>query len=330
MAEANDQPQPSVAVEEPKPKKAKKVDAEPEIDRDALLKAIAVIRKKHGKGAIMYANEDRAKIDIQRWSTGLPDLDEVIGGGMPRSRIIEIWGQESAGKSSLCYQLAARAPMTYWIDSEGTADIDRASRVFGCNPKKILLEPPESGEGAFESIYEMVKANMPLIVVDSAPALVPHRVAEKLAKDAKGETYAGVASLMSKCLPMLVNHLQSSRSTVVFINQVRDKIGIIFGDPQQLPCGHALKHYKSLSLQVYRRGWIGPKENRVGQICAVRVVKSKVSQPFKACELHLSFDSGFVDPVTSKAMEKEANKAAKVAKASAREQIEDEMDEDEE
>lgn len=290
---------------------------------DKLLKALENIRKKHGKNSIVFAGEDRSRIDIERWSTGIADIDDMLEGGMPKSRLVEVWGQKSAGKTSFLYKCASQNKYAYLADAEGTADLKRAMKIFNCRPKSIFLESPDSGEETIESIIEMVKAEVPLIMVDSVPALVPHKVLEKAKGDLTKETYAGVASLLSRTLPVLITYLKKSPSTVIFVNQVRDNIGVMFGDPWKVPGGNALEHYKALSIQVNRRGWIGSKDARIGQLCAFRVTKSKVGTPFKYCEVPLLFDKGYVSHEDAKLAEKAAEKANRLKKRELKEEDDD-------
>jgi recombination protein RecA len=257
--------------------------------------AIKDLRKKYGNDSIFFIGEEKEKSMIKRWSTGFNDFDNMLEGGMPCSRVIEISGTEGAGKTSLCVAMSSKVDFTALIDAEGTLDEDRVV-TLGADPKKMLIVRPETGEEICDEVVTFVKAEIPLIIIDSVPSIVPHDFLDKVSKtNFEANNIAGTARLLSqKLFPTLIPALKNSRSTIIFINQIRDKIGMIFGDPTDTPGGRALKHYAALRIQVRRKGWYGKLGERFGQLCSFRVIKSKVSHPYKECEIPLLFDKGFV------------------------------------
>ena len=253
---------------------------------------IEKVEKEYGKGSLFRLG-DNAPIEIARVETGLPDLDWAMGGGLPEGRILELYGANSAGKTSLAYHLMARYPQVLFIDAEGTFDEDLC-RAYGNADNEILIRKPQWGEQAFELLYQFAEAGIPLIVVDSIPALIPRKDYEEDDME-KNAQIGAVARLMSRKLPRLVHLCEQSGTTIIFINQVRSKIGILFGDPLDTPGGHAFKHFCSLRLQLARKSWFDhAKLGRYGQICRLRVVKSKVCAPMREAELNLIFGRGFV------------------------------------
>ncbi len=289
--------------------------------REKLEAAIKAIKKKYGEDSIIRLSEDKNnKFAVERWSTGLPDFDEMLQGGMPKSRIVQFWGPEGVGKTTLSLELAKHVPFCVYIDGEGMLDEDRVVK-FGINPKRFMLQRPNFGEEAAEVIIEFTKANVPLIVMDSVPSMVPEKVqSEEIGKS----PVALIPRLLSQQLfPRLIPALNNSQTTIVFINQVREKVGVMFGDPYDYPGGRALKHYLALNIQLARKQWFGPKNNRLGMLISARVTKSKICNPFRECELVLSFDKGFV---THNEMKKIMKEAAKTLK----ERIKNESNEDDE
>lgn len=286
---------------------------------DALIQiAIKKLQKQYGADVIVKLGDNLDRYTVSRWTTGSPDFDAIMGGGIPKGRIIEIFGPEQSGKTSICYMLCAQVPCAVYIDAEGTIDEERA-RLFGVKDGALLVSRPEYGEEACDMILEFTRANVPLIVVDSVPGLGPKDVVEeKIGKDA----VSPIPRLLSKLFMRLMPVLNERDTTIIFINQIREKIGHIgWGDPYTTPGGRALRHYTSLRVQVQRKGWIGSKDARVGQITACRAVKSKVSKPYMACELPLLFDLGFVKHEEVKALTKQLQKQMQ---AQEEEDIEDE------
>jgi len=277
------------------------------MDDAKVQEVIKKIQKKYGKDSIFILGENKEKSSVGRWETGIEDFDIMMEGGLPKSRVVEISGPEGAGKTSICLAFAARSEFTVFIDAEGTLDDNRAS-VMGVPEGKLIVERPDSGEEIAEAVVEFTKANVPLIIVDSVPAIVPHSFLEKLEKKGfESDNIAGTARILSqKLFPSLIPALKHSDSTIIFINQIRDKIGLIFGDPTDTPGGRALKHYAAVRIQVRRKQYYGLVKDRIGQLCAFRVVKSKVSTPYKECEIPLHFDKGFVSHEEIKQLSKDA------------------------
>lgn len=266
------------------------------------------INKKEGEGAIYSIGSKNANLKINRWSTGIEDLDEIIGGGMPEGRVVEIFGPESSGKTTLLYHLCGLQPMCLDIPIEGTFDADRA-KVFGNRPKQMLIYRAKYGEDAFNKTIKFSKAGIPLIGIDSVPSLVPKEDAEKVLKSAERDSIeeqriGGTARLINKYLPTIEEIIEITGTTLIFINQVRDKMNaMLFGEKTDTPGGRKLKHSASLRIQVARRAWIeipnkNPKNSatneKVGLIMKCKVAKSKVSNPMGECEIPLFFDRGFV------------------------------------
>ena len=296
------------------------------MDKEKLRIALANITKKYGKDSITVLGKSLDKYTIERFTSGIEDFDEMIGGGVPKGRIIELWGPNQAGKTTVAYQLCGQVPFAHFIDLEGTADEERAY-LFGCKKGRLSISRPDNGEQACDEILEFTKAGVPLIVVDSIPGMVPKNVSEKeIGKD----DISPIPRLMSKLFMRLMPSLGDSETTIVFINQVRDRIGGFgWGDPYTTPGGHAMKHYASLRIEVRRKGWIGKPADRFGQLIICRAVKSKVSKPYQTCELPLLFDVGFVKHEDLKSEIKRLRKDAKVKTKHERYIVEDEEPEEE-
>lgn len=284
-------------------------------DRKAVIKLCNDIATKEGKSSIFSLGSDAGNLNIQRWSTGLPDLDAIIGGGMPKGRTVEIFGAESAGKTALALHLCGMQKMCLYIPAERTFSGNRA-KVFGNKPRQMLVysrgkdDKPLYGENIFNKMIRFAETGIPLEVVDSVPSMQPKEDIEKVKKAVHNDTdeemrIGGIPRLMTKYLPVLEDIIEQTGTTVIFINQIRDKIGSFgFGDDVITPGGHKLKHSVSLKLKVARKGWIvipnknpsnSAKEEKIGLIMKIRVTKSKVSNPQGECELPLFFDRGFVD-----------------------------------
>lgn len=307
------------------------------------------INKKQGEGTIYTIGSEHANLKISRWSTGIADLDEIIGGGMPEGRVIEIYGAESAGKTTLAYHLCARHELAFYCVPEGTYDEERA-KVFGNTSKQLLVHRPRYGEDAFNKITQFSKTGIPLIVVDSVPSMVPKDDVEKVIKAAEKDSIerqkiGGVAGLFTEYLPPIEEIIENTGTTLIFINQIRDKIGaLMFGEQTQTPGGHKLKHAASLRIQVARRAWIeipnkNPKNSattkKVGLVLKCKVVKSKVCNPLGECEIPCFFDRGFVSfddvsDVRKELMEKESELYSKKKSKPSVEDEEEFWDDDEE
>lgn len=272
------------------------------------------INSKEGKGSIYSLGNDKG-LRLPRWSSGLEDLDNIIGGGVPEGRIIEIFGPEASGKTSLGYHLMSLHEMALDIPIEGTFDAERA-KIFGNRPKQMIVYRARYGEQALNKAVQFAQAGIPLIVIDSVPACKPREDIEKLMKMAKTENenqerIGGVARLMHRYLPLLEEICENTGTTLILINQVRDKMdAMLFGEKTDTPGGRAPKFYSSIRMQVARRAWIeipnkdvsnSATNKKVGMIMKVKVIKSKVSNPMGECELPMFFDRGFVsfDDVSS-------------------------------
>ena len=266
------------------------------------------INKKEGQGTVYSIGSEHANLKINRWSTGIEDLDAIIGGGMPEGRVIEIFGPEGSGKTTLLYHLCGLHQLCLDIPIEGTFDAERA-KIFGNRPKQMLIYRAKYGEDAFNKTIQFAKAGIPLIGIDSIPSMIPKDDAEKVLKSAERNSIeeqriGGTARLITKYLPIVEEIIEVTGTTLVFINQVRDKMNaMMFGEKTDTPGGRKLKHACSLRIQVARRAWIevpnkdprnSAKTEKVGLIMKCKVVKSKVCNPMGECEIPLIFDRGFV------------------------------------
>lgn len=283
--------------------------ARKETNREAIMRLCGEISKKEGEGSIYSLGSKNGVLKIPRWSTGIADLDAIIGGGIPKGRTIEIFGAESAGKTTLAYQMCAQHEICLDIPIEGTFDATRA-RVFGNTPKQMLIYRARYGEKAFNRAIRFAEEGIPMIVIDSVPSMQPKDDIDKIRKavntDSEQEMrIGGVARLMDKYLPTLEDVIEQTGTTVVFINQIRDKMNALpFGDNIQTPGGHKLKHSASLRIQVARKAYIdipnyNPQNSAskevIGMIMKCKVVKSKVCNPKGECEIPLFYERGFVD-----------------------------------
>ena len=287
--------------------------------KEAIIKLCSDINKKEGEGTIYGIGSKHANLKINRWSTGIEDLDAIIGGGVPCGRVIEIFGPESSGKTTLLYHLCGLQDVCLDIPVEGTFDQERA-QVFGNRPKQMLIYRAKWGEDALNKTIKFAQAGCPLIGIDSVPSLVPREDAEKVLKSADRDSIeeqriGGTARLLNKYLPTIEEIIEVTGTTVIFINQVRDKMNaMMFGEKTDTPGGRKLKHSCSLRIQVARRAWIeipnkdprnSAKTEKVGLVMKMRVVKSKVCNPMGECEVPLFFDRGFVSFDDIKSVRKE-------------------------
>lgn len=259
--------------------------------------------KKSGKGSIFLAGKE-VGLSIPRWSTCIEDLDSLVGGGFPKGRIIEIYGPESSGKTSLVYWLMSIHKLGVYIPIEGTYDEARAL-ALGVKPKQMIVYRANYGEEALNAVVKFAKAGVPIIAIDSVPACQPRDDLDKIEKDATNETrIGGVARLFSKMLPTIVRICEQTGTTLILVNQVRDKMNaMLFGEKEDTPGGRAIKFYSSIRIKVARRAWIEiPNKNpaisanseKVGIIMKAKVTKSKVSNPYGEAELPFFFHKGFV------------------------------------
>ncbi|MFA5528603.1 MAG: ATPase domain-containing protein [Peptostreptococcales bacterium] len=311
------------------------------VNKKKLVETLKALEKEYGEGSVYSLDSKKAIMQIPRWSTGLEDLDRIIGGGIPYGRIVEISGPESAGKTSLAYHLLAQHEVSVDIPVEGTFDAQRA-KVFGNKKGQLIVRRAEYGEQCLESVMAFAEAGVPCIVIDSVPHMIPRKQFEE--PDMEKENQLGrVAAMLSSNLPKIVVKCERTHTSLIFVNQMRDIIGGFgFGPKTHTPGGWALKHACSLRLQVNRIEWIkipnkNPKNSAgfetVGIIMKVKVLKSKVCNPLGECVLSMFFDRGFVPNDETKAIRQEImterNRKLREARAKAKSYEEDEEDDDE-
>lgn len=259
----------------------------------SLQEKIDLLKTKHGPD---HFTDNSGFPAVERASSGLLSVDKAMGGGLPYGKVLEMFGPESGGKTSMAMHLAAQVQKdgksVCYIDAEIAFDYDFAKIVgLDTSPDKFVLVQPRFGEEGLDIAKEMIDVeNMGLIIIDSVPSMLP-----KAQVDGDiGDQHIGLqARMMSKFFPMVLSKLESNKCSMLFINQLREKIGVMFGSPETTPGGRALKFYSSIRMRVRKIKYIEEEGEPIGMLCGMHVQKNKTAIPFKRAEYELYFDSGF-------------------------------------